>query len=32
MAQRYGMTQAAMIERLVLDEQKRVTDTLEGDS
>ncbi len=32
LAQHYGMTQAALIERLVMDEQKRVTDTLEGDA
>ena len=31
LARHYGMTQAAMIERLAMDEQKRVTDTLEGD-
>ncbi len=32
LAKHYGITQAALIERLVMNEQKRVTDTLEGDA
>ena len=32
LARHYGITQAALIERLAMDEQKRVTDTLEGDA
>lgn len=31
LARHYGITQAAMIERLAMDEQKRVTANLEGD-
>ncbi len=32
LAKHYGITQAALIERLVMNEQKRVTDTLESDA
>ena len=32
LAQHYGITQAALIERLVMEEQKRVTDTMDGDA
>lgn len=32
LARHYGITQAAMIERLAMDEQKRVTDTLKSDA
>jgi hypothetical protein len=32
LAKHNGITQAALIERLVMNEQKRVTDTLEGDA
>jgi hypothetical protein len=32
LARHYGITQAALIERLAMEEQQRVTATLEGDA